>query len=75
MLMADRFLNGVSCLIQTSGLGGLRHNSALVIWPDHWTESRSLEDARRFVEIIRCIAAAKCALLGRFFMKMQRSLF
>jgi potassium/chloride transporter 4/5/6 len=61
--MTERFMNGASCLIQTSGLGGLRHNSTIVIWPDHWTNSRSLEDARRFVDIIRCIAANKCAIL------------
>ncbi|KAI6233821.1 hypothetical protein M3Y99_00873500 [Aphelenchoides fujianensis] len=64
VLMAERYINGVSCLIQTSGLGGLRHNSTVLIWPDTWrTSASSWEEARRFVQIIRCIAAAKCAIL------------
>ncbi|KAI6229424.1 Amino acid permease-associated region domain containing protein [Aphelenchoides besseyi] len=64
VLVADRYANGVSCLIQTSGLGGLRHNSTLLVWPDTWQSSASSwEEARRFVHILRSIAAAKCAIL------------
>lgn len=63
VLVAEKYRSGVECLIQTSGLGGLRHNSVCVCWPDSWQKSRSWEEANRFVSIIRSIAAAKCAIL------------
>lgn len=51
-------------MIQTSGLGGLRHNSVVVAFPDKWSQSKnSLAEAQKFVEVIRNIAANKCAIL------------
>uniref|UniRef100_A0AC34QJS4 Uncharacterized protein n=1 Tax=Panagrolaimus sp. JU765 TaxID=591449 RepID=A0AC34QJS4_9BILA len=55
--------NGISCLIQTSGLGGLRHNSVIVPWPDQWSATKSYEEAHKFVDIVRHVVAAKCAIL------------
>jgi solute carrier family 12 (potassium/chloride transporter), member 4/6 len=63
VLVSEDHMHGISCLIQTSGLGGLRHNSVLVPWPDDWSTSKSFENASRFVNTVRCVAAAKCATL------------
>jgi len=64
VLVADNYDIGVSCLIQTCGLGGLRHNSVLVAWPDQWSQSGSPDaEATHFSNIIRTIAAAGCAIL------------
>lgn len=54
---------GISCLIQTSGLGGLRHNSVVLAWPNDWAQSKAFEDAHNFVDTLRNVSAAKCAIL------------
>lgn len=36
ILMQKDAGNGMASLIQTSGLGGLKHNSVLISWPDNW---------------------------------------
>jgi potassium/chloride transporter 4/5/6 len=62
-LVNEDYLNGVSYLIQTSGLGGLRHNTVMVPWPDQWSLTKSYDEAHTFVEIVRNVVAAKCAIL------------
>uniref|UniRef100_A0A7E4W111 Solute carrier family 12 member 6 n=1 Tax=Panagrellus redivivus TaxID=6233 RepID=A0A7E4W111_PANRE len=67
VVVSESHSHGISCLIQTSGLGGLRHNSVLVPWPDHWAHARdtskSYEESRKFVDTVRDVVAAKCAIL------------
>ena len=64
VLVAERYSQGVASLIQTSGLGGLRHNTVVVAWPDNWrASSHSWDEARRFAYALRCAAAARCAIL------------
>ncbi|CAD5218573.1 unnamed protein product [Bursaphelenchus okinawaensis] len=63
VLVNDNYNAGINCLVQTSGLGGLRHNSVCICWPDVWSETKSWEEAHRFVSAIRTIAASKCAIL------------
>ena len=36
ILMQKNVGNGIASLIQTSGLGGLKHNSVLISWPEDW---------------------------------------
>lgn len=48
---------------QTSGMGGLRHNTVVVPWPDQWSNDKSFENASRFVNTLRHVATAKCATL------------
>ena len=62
-LVNEDYLNGISYLIQTSGLGGLRHNTVMIPWPDQWSVTKSYDDAHNFVEIVRNVVAAKCAIL------------
>ncbi|KAL3114260.1 hypothetical protein niasHT_014104 [Heterodera trifolii] len=67
VLVADQYIQGVSHLIQTSGLGGLRHNSVVCAWPQNWSASgpgkNPMLEANRFAELVRTIAAAGCAVL------------
>jgi potassium/chloride transporter 4/5/6 len=51
---------GMNHLIQTTGLGGLKPNSAMIGWPSGW---RQKADEKTFIRAIRCVAAAKMALL------------
>lgn len=36
VLVAPSILDGLSHLIQTAGLGGLKHNTVIAGWPRHW---------------------------------------
>lgn len=36
VLVAPSIMDGLSYQIQTAGLGGLKHNTVIVAWPDHW---------------------------------------
>ncbi|CAD5225076.1 unnamed protein product [Bursaphelenchus xylophilus] len=63
VLVNDTYNAGINCLVQTSGLGGLRHNSVCICWPEKWSETKAWDEAHRFVSVIRSIAATKCAIL------------
>lgn len=67
VLVAEHYIQGVSHLIQTSGLGGLRHNSVVCAWPEQWSVSNQhqnpMQEASRFAQLIRTITAAGCAVL------------
>nr|CAD2159188.1 unnamed protein product [Meloidogyne enterolobii] len=60
-------MQGISHLIQTSGLGGLRHNSVVCAWPEHWSVSNEnqnpMKEASLFAQTVRTISAANCAIL------------
>ncbi|CAI4225510.1 unnamed protein product [Auanema sp. JU1783] len=63
VLVTSDVIDGVSCLIQTSGLGGLRHNTVMLTWPEQWNSERQWSVGHKFVSAIRAISAAKCAIL------------
>ncbi|VDM98047.1 unnamed protein product, partial [Onchocerca ochengi] len=47
----------------TSGLGGLRHNTVVVAWPEEWATSHEISVCQRFVSTLRAADAADCAIL------------
>lgn len=49
VLVSKDFVDGMSSLIQTSGLGGLKHNTVLLNWPNSWKESEDLNGCQAFV--------------------------
>uniref|UniRef100_A0A915BHS6 Amino acid permease/ SLC12A domain-containing protein n=1 Tax=Parascaris univalens TaxID=6257 RepID=A0A915BHS6_PARUN len=63
VLVTENVYEGISCLVQTSGLGGLCHNTVVLAWPDEWHEVHSQHICQRFVGTIRAVAAADCAIL------------
>ncbi|XP_032872587.1 solute carrier family 12 member 7 isoform X2 [Amblyraja radiata] len=55
--------DGVSHLIQSSGLGGMKHNTVLVAWPELWRQSDGPAGWKGFVDMVRETTAAHQALL------------
>ena len=46
ILMQQDVGHGIASLIQTSGLGGLKHNSVLISWPEQWKSGRKKTNVR-----------------------------
>ncbi|ROL44717.1 Solute carrier family 12 member 7 [Anabarilius grahami] len=55
--------DGFSHLIQSAGLGGMKHNAVLVAWPANWKQSESSLSWKNFIETIRETTEAHQALL------------
>ncbi|XP_048873871.1 solute carrier family 12 member 5-like [Brienomyrus brachyistius] len=55
--------DATSQIIQAVGLGGLRHNTVLVNWPQNWKQSENHQPWRNFIELVRETTAAHLALL------------
>ncbi|XP_048463620.1 solute carrier family 12 member 7-like isoform X3 [Rhincodon typus] len=55
--------DGVSHLIQSSGLGGMKHNTVLVAWPELWRQTDGPTGWKNFVDMVRETTAAHQALL------------
>ena len=63
VLIAQRVEEGLSSLIQTSGLGGLRHNTIMCGWPHHWKNHADSSGYRRFLTIVRASGAGHHSLI------------
>ena len=61
VLVAKNVSEGISSIVQTAGLGGLRHNTIVCGWPDSWKAKP--DRIRTFINTIRCTGAANNALL------------
>lgn len=44
-------------------MGGLRHNTVVIAWPDEWATSHEISVCQRFVNMLRAADAADCAIL------------
>uniref|UniRef100_A0A8C1E2Q2 Solute carrier family 12 member 7a n=1 Tax=Cyprinus carpio carpio TaxID=630221 RepID=A0A8C1E2Q2_CYPCA len=55
--------DGFSHLIQSAGLGGMKHNAVLMAWPANWKQSESNLSWKNFIETVRETTAAHQALL------------
>ncbi|XP_054153737.1 solute carrier family 12 member 5-like isoform X2 [Oppia nitens] len=54
---------GLSHVIQTAGLGGLKHNTVMCAWPNKWRHSTSRDKHVRFLSLVRAVTAANAALV------------
>uniref|UniRef100_A0A1A8P6W8 Solute carrier family 12 (Potassium/chloride transporters), member 7 n=1 Tax=Nothobranchius rachovii TaxID=451742 RepID=A0A1A8P6W8_9TELE len=63
VVVSSDLRDGVSHLIQSAGLGGMKHNSVLMSWPGTWRQSNDPISWRNFIETIRETTAAHQALL------------
>ncbi|KAG8200488.1 hypothetical protein JTE90_000568 [Oedothorax gibbosus] len=61
VVVSPSVANALSHLIQTTGLGGLKHNAVIMGWPFNWRQTP--EAGRVFIDNVRNIAASKNALL------------
>ncbi|XP_016386508.1 solute carrier family 12 member 7-like isoform X2 [Sinocyclocheilus rhinocerous] len=55
--------DGFSHLIQSAGLGGMKHNAVLMAWPSNWKQAESSLSWKNFIETVRETTAAHQALL------------
>ncbi|XP_076233793.1 solute carrier family 12 member kcc isoform X2 [Calliopsis andreniformis] len=63
VLVAKNIVDGLSSLIQTTGLGGMKPNTVILGWPYGWRQSEDQRTWRVFLQTVRAVAAARMALL------------
>ncbi|XP_057655789.1 solute carrier family 12 member 4 isoform X1 [Diorhabda carinulata] len=63
ILVARDITEGLSDLVQTAGLGGLKPNTVILGWPYGWRQSEDDRTWQVFLETVRNITAARMALL------------
>uniref|UniRef100_F7EE97 Solute carrier family 12 member 5 n=1 Tax=Xenopus tropicalis TaxID=8364 RepID=F7EE97_XENTR len=63
VVISSNTRDGISHLIQSSGLGGLQHNTLLVGWPRNWRQKEDHQTWRNFIELVRETTAAHLALI------------
>ncbi|XP_068119455.1 solute carrier family 12 member 5 isoform X2 [Hyperolius riggenbachi] len=63
VVTSSNIRDGISHLIQSSGLGGLQHNTVLVGWPRNWRQKEDHQTWRNFIELVRETTAARLALI------------
>lgn len=61
-LVARETEEGISSVIQTIGLGGMKPNTVIVGWPYSWRQENK-QSWRTFVQTVRTVAACHMALL------------
>ncbi|XP_051969312.1 solute carrier family 12 member 7 isoform X3 [Xyrauchen texanus] len=63
VVVSSNLRDGISHLVQSAGLGGMKHNSVLMAWPGNWKQSNDPQSWKSFIETIRETTAAHQALL------------
>lgn len=63
LVVSSSLRDGTSHLIQSAGLGAMKHNTVLVGWPGAWKREDSPCSWRNFVDTVRDTTAAQQALL------------
>ncbi|XP_015232985.1 PREDICTED: solute carrier family 12 member 7-like [Cyprinodon variegatus] len=63
VVVSSNLRDGVSHLIQSAGLGGMKHNTVLMGWPGTWRQSNDPLSWKNFIETVRETTAAHQALL------------
>ncbi|XP_066521337.1 solute carrier family 12 member 7-like isoform X2 [Hoplias malabaricus] len=63
VVVCSNLRDGFSNLIQSAGLGGMKHNTVLMAWPLHWRQAEDSSSWKNFIETVRETTAAHQALL------------
>ncbi|XP_051266511.1 solute carrier family 12 member 7 isoform X2 [Dicentrarchus labrax] len=63
VVVSSNIRDGFSHLIQSAGLGGMKHNTVLMAWPGTWRQSNDPQSWKNFIEMVRETTAAHQALL------------
>uniref|UniRef100_A0A8C0HSC4 Solute carrier family 12 member 7 n=1 Tax=Buteo japonicus TaxID=224669 RepID=A0A8C0HSC4_9AVES len=63
IVVSPHFRDGISYLIQSAGLGGMKHNTVLMAWPQSWKQTENRFSWKNFVDTVRETTAAQQALL------------
>uniref|UniRef100_A0A7N6AD12 Solute carrier family 12 member 6 n=1 Tax=Anabas testudineus TaxID=64144 RepID=A0A7N6AD12_ANATE len=62
-IVAQKPREGISHMIQSSGLGGMRPNTVVMGWPHAWRQSEDPHSWKTFINTVRVTTAAHLALL------------
>uniref|UniRef100_A0A673CBM0 Solute carrier family 12 member 7-like n=1 Tax=Sphaeramia orbicularis TaxID=375764 RepID=A0A673CBM0_9TELE len=62
VVVSSNLRDGFSLLVQSAGLGGMKHNAVLMAWPA-WKQARDSSTKRNFIETVRETTSAHQALL------------
>lgn len=62
-IVAQKPREGISHMIQSSGLGGMRPNTVVMGWPHAWRQSEDPQAWKTFINTVRVTTAAHLALL------------
>ncbi|XP_069495756.1 solute carrier family 12 member 4 isoform X2 [Ambystoma mexicanum] len=63
VVVANKVREGISHLIQSCGLGGMKHNTVMLGWPYGWRQSEDPRSWKTFIDTVRCTTAAHLALM------------
>lgn len=63
VVASSNLRDGFSVIIQSAGLGGMKHNAVLMAWPAAWQHVREPESRKNFIETVRETTSAHQALL------------
>ncbi|KAL8194211.1 UNVERIFIED_CONTAM: hypothetical protein K2H54_004924, partial [Gekko kuhli] len=63
IVVSSTVRDGISHLIQSAGLGGMKHNTVLMAWPQSWKQTNNPFSWKNFVDTVRETTAAQQALL------------
>ncbi|XP_062836897.1 solute carrier family 12 member 7 isoform X2 [Anolis carolinensis] len=63
IVVSSSLRDGISHLIQSAGLGGMKHNTVLMAWPQSWKQTDNHFSWKNFVDTVRETTAAHQALL------------
>ncbi|XP_061921838.1 solute carrier family 12 member 6-like isoform X1 [Entelurus aequoreus] len=62
-IVAQKAREGISHMIQSSGLGGMKPNTVVMGWPHTWRQSEDPQSWKTFIHTVRVTTAAHLALL------------
>lgn len=63
VLVSKDISEGLSSLVQTTGLGGMKPNTVILGWPYSWRHSEDDSSWQLFLKTVRTVSAARMALL------------
>ncbi|XP_034237314.1 solute carrier family 12 member 4 isoform X3 [Thrips palmi] len=63
VLVSKDISEGLSHLVQTTGLGGMKPNTVILGWPYSWRHSEDDSSWQLFLKTVRTVSAARMALL------------
>ncbi|XP_063075186.1 solute carrier family 12 member 7 isoform X2 [Engraulis encrasicolus] len=66
VVVSSNLRDGFSHLIQSAGLGGMKHNTVLMAWPINWKQADNSMCCTNFTETVReTTAAHQCLLVAK----------
>ncbi|XP_075442477.1 solute carrier family 12 member 7 isoform X2 [Ascaphus truei] len=63
LVVSSSLRDGMSHLIQSAGLGGMKHNTVLMAWPNSWKQPSTPCSWKNFVDTVRDATIGQQALL------------